>query len=222
MDDVTLEVGVGETFGLVGESGSGKSTLARLLVGLDAPTSGTVTWPGLDGESPLAAVQMVFQDPMGSLDPRLRVHDVIAEPLRSLRVPGDHALRVTELLEAVRLPPDAAHKYPHEFSGGERQRIAIARALAPHPKVLVADEPVSALDMSVRERTLALLRELKDEFGLTMVFISHDLSVVHEICDRVGVLRSGRLVELGPVDAVLRSPAEPYTQALVDAIPRLA
>ncbi len=222
VDNVTLEVGVGETFGLVGESGSGKSTLARLLVGLDTPTSGTVAWPGLGGESPLAAVQMVFQDPMGSLDPRLRVHDVVAEPLRSLRVPGDHALRVAELLEAVRLPADAAHKYPHEFSGGERQRIAIARALAPHPKVLVADEAVSALDMSVRERTLALLRELKEEFGLTMLFISHDLSVVHEVCDRVGVLRSGRLVELGPVDAVLRSPAEPYTQALVDAIPRLA
>ncbi|NND85518.1 MAG: ABC transporter ATP-binding protein, partial [Acidimicrobiia bacterium] len=222
VDDVSLEVGEGETYGLVGESGSGKTTLARMLVDLDTPTSGRITWEGLEDVDRKAAVQMVFQDPMGSLDPRMRILDVIAEPLRALGIAGAHRARVEELLDAVHLPRDAVTKYPHEFSGGERQRIAIARALAPHPKVLVADEPVSALDMSVRERTLELLRELREGFGLTMLFISHDLSVVHEVCDRVGVLRDGRLVEEGPADAVLRAPSEPYTQALVEAIPRLA
>lgn len=222
VDDISLRIGVGETYGLVGESGSGKTTLARILVGLDEPTSGAVEWPGLGGTDHRAAVQMVFQDPMGSLDPRMRVGDVIAEPLRALGIAGDHRVRVAELLEAVHLPADAIAKYPHEFSGGERQRIAIARALAPRPDVLVADEPVSALDMSVRERTLHLLGELREEFGLTMLFIGHDLSVVHEVSDRVGVLHDGRLVEEGPADEVLRAPSEPYTRTLVEAIPRIS
>jgi peptide/nickel transport system ATP-binding protein len=222
VDDISFRIGSGETYGLVGESGSGKTTVARMLMGLDTPTSGRITWHGLGDADPRAAVQMVFQDPMGSLDPRMRVLDVVAEPLRALGIQGDQRARVEELLDAVHLPRDATTKYPHEFSGGERQRIAIARALAPHPKVLVADEPVSALDMSVRERTLTLLGELREEFGLTMLFISHDLSVVHEVCDRVGVLHHGRLVEEGPADAVLRTPSEAYTRTLVEAIPRLS
>ncbi len=246
LDDVSLTIERGETFGIVGESGSGKSTLARLIINLDNPTSGTITYPtafptlgstseildvgpperlsvgrGTLGSWIRREVQMVFQDPMGSLDPRLTVFDVIAEPMRSLQIDGDHAVRVRELLEAVDLPEDSERRYPHEFSGGERQRIAIARALAPHPSILIADEPVSALDMSVQTRTLALLADLKEQFGLTMVFISHDLSVVHEICDRVAVLQDGALVELGQVDDVFITPTTAYTQRLISAIPRL-
>ena len=227
VDHVSLAVLSGETFGIVGESGSGKSTLARLMMGLERPSSGEVVVDGIDVASgrnlrPLRDVaQMVFQDPMGSLDPRMLVHDIVAEPLRSLHVAGDHAARVAELLDAVRLPADAGRRYPHEFSGGQRQRIAIARALAPAPKLLIADEPVSALDMSVQTATLELLDRLKRDFDLTMVFISHDLSVVHEICERVIVLQRGRIVETGSADGVLRAPQEQYTQALIAAIPRL-
>ncbi len=247
LDAVSLTVETGETFGIVGESGSGKSTLARLMIDLDTPTSGTIAYPGFEranharpgpqngtvgqdarntrastlGSWVRRSVQMVFQDPMGSLDPRLTVLDIIAEPLRSLGIEGDHPARVRELLDAVDLPPESARRYPHEFSGGQRQRIAIARALAPHPSILIADEPVSALDMSVQTRTLALLADLKERFGLTMVFISHDLSVVHEICDRVAVLQDGRLVELGGVDDVFVAPGSPYTRRLIEAIPRL-
>jgi peptide/nickel transport system ATP-binding protein len=227
VDGVSIDVRAGETFGIVGESGSGKTTLARLLVGLDRPDSGSITVDGIDvtasrRPAPLHRVaQMVFQDPMGSLDPRMTVDDIIAEPLRSLRVPGDHTQRVAELLEAVALPADSVHRYPHQFSGGQRQRIAIARALAPRPVVLVADEPVSALDMSVQTITLDLLAHLKEQFELTMVFISHDLSVVHEICDRVAVLEHGRVVEHGTVDDVFHNPADPYTRRLLSAIPRL-
>jgi peptide/nickel transport system ATP-binding protein len=227
VDGVSLEVHRGETFGIVGESGSGKTTLARMLVGLDRTDGGSIVVDGLDvtgGKDLLPlrrTAQMVFQDPMGSLDPRLTVGTIISEPLRSLRVGGDHAARVRELLEAVALPTDAVDRYPHEFSGGQRQRIAIARALAPAPSLLVADEPVSALDMSVQTRTLELLAELRREFRLTMVFISHDLSVVHEICDRVAVMQDGSIVERGPVDRVFAEPAHPYTRRLLSAIPRL-
>ena len=164
---------------------------------------------------------MVFQDPMGSLDPRMLVKDVVSEPLRSLDISGDHDRRVAELLEAVSLPADAGERYPHEFSGGQRQRIAIARALAPGPRLLIADEPVSALDMSVQTITLDLLDNLKHEFDLTMVFISHDLSVIHEISDRVIVLEAGRLVEEGPAGRVFSEPSEQYTQDLLSAIPKL-
>ncbi len=227
LDGVSVDIHAGETFGIVGESGSGKSTLARMIVGLDRPTSGEVDVDGIKVSSghnlrPLRDVaQMVFQDPMGSLDPRMRVGDVIAEPLRSLKIEGDHRARVATLLEAVALPTDVVDRYPHEFSGGQRQRIAIARALAPGPRLLVADEPVSALDMSVQTVTLELLQDLKEQFDLTMVFISHDLSVVHEICERVIVLEHGRIVEEGPVGTVFGSPRENYTRTLVHAIPRM-
>lgn len=227
VDGVDLDIRRGETFGVVGESGSGKTTLARLLIGLNRPDSGSIEVDGIDLVAtrdlrPLRHIaQMVFQDPMGSLDPRLRVGEIISEPLRSLKMGGDHRARVRELLDAVSLPPDTADRYPHEFSGGQRQRIAIARALAPDPKILVADEPVSALDMSVQTVTLDLLARLKDEFDLTMIFISHDLSVVHRICDRVLVMESGRAVERGPVDDVFRHPTEGYTRRLIASIPRL-
>ena len=227
LDGVTIDVLRGETLGIVGESGSGKTTLARIIMGLDTPTSGVVVVDGipLDSKQNLRRVrdvaQMVFQDPMGSLDPRMLVEDVVAEPLRSLRVGGDHRKRVAELLDAVSLPSDAVHRYPHEFSGGQRQRIAIARALAPGPRLLIADEPVSALDMSVQTVTLDLLDELKQEFSLTMVFISHDLSVIHEISDRVVVLEKGRVVESGSAGSVFAQPKEQYTKDLLAAIPRL-
>jgi peptide/nickel transport system ATP-binding protein len=227
LDGVSVDIHPGETFGIVGESGSGKSTLARMIVGLDRPTSGEVNVDGIDVSSgrdlrPLRDVaQMVFQDPMGSLDPRMRIGDVIAEPLRSLGIDGDHPARVASLLQAVSLPTNIVERYPHEFSGGQRQRIAIARALAPGPRLLVADEPVSALDMSVQTVTLELLQDLKEQFDLTMVFISHDLSVVHEICERVIVLEYGRIVEEGPVGTVFGSPKQPYTRTLVHAIPRM-
>jgi peptide/nickel transport system ATP-binding protein len=227
VDEMTLDVQKGETFGIVGESGSGKSTLARLMMALDTPTEGQIVVNGIDTAStsehqPLRKqVQMIFQDPMGSLDPRFKVGGIIAEPLRSLKVDGDHRARVAELLDAVELPADSVRRYPHEFSGGQRQRIAIARALAPHPEILIADEPVSALDMSVQTITLDLLAHLKDEYGLTMVFISHDLSVVHEICDRVAVMQRGRLVEQGQVDEVFLNPRSDYTRDLISAIPRL-
>lgn len=227
VDEVSLDVYAGETFGIVGESGSGKSTLAKMIMGLEWLTSGQITADGTEvvkGGDLTAlhrTVQMVFQDPNGSLDPRLRVGDVIAEPLRALHIDGDHEARVLELLDAVSMPADSVRRFPHEFSGGERQRIAIARALAPGPKILVADEPVSALDMSVQTVTLELLDQLKRDFDLTMVFISHDLSVVHEICERVIVLEDGKIVESGPVGSVFGSPKEAYTRMLVDAIPRL-
>ena len=227
VDSVSLEVHRGETLGIVGESGSGKSTLARLMMGLEKPTSGDIEVDGipLDSKPNLDRVrhvaQMVFQDPMGSLDPRVLVEDVVAEPLRALGIGGDHAQRVRELLEAVSLPADSASRYPHEFSGGQRQRIAIARALAPGPRLLIADEPVSALDMSVQTVTLDLLDSLKQEFELTMVFISHDLSVIHEISDRVVVLENGRIVEAGTAGEVFSEPKEQYTRDLLAAIPRL-
>lgn len=227
VDDVSLKVHEGETFGIVGESGSGKSTLARMMVGLTKPTEGDISVAGIDVSGtknlrPLRdVVQMVFQDPMGSLDPRMKIGDIVAEPLRSLGHDGDHRSRVRSLLDAVAMPADVLDRYPHEFSGGQRQRIAIARALAPGPRLLVADEPVSALDMSVQTVTLDLLRNLKEQFDLTLVFISHDLSVVHEICERVIVLDGGRIVEQGPVGTVFGNPKETYTQQLVAAIPRL-
>ncbi len=229
VDGVSFTVAVGESFGIVGESGSGKTTLARMIVGLDHPDAGGIEVAGIPvagrRDRELAELrriaQMVFQDPMGSLDPRMRVGDVVAEPLRALRIAGDHRARVRELLEAVALPVDAADRYAHEFSGGQRQRIAIARALAPRPRLLVADEPVSALDMTVQTQVLELLADLKERFELTMIFISHDLSVVYEVCDRVAVMKDGRIVEVGPVADVYARPSHPYTAGLIGAIPRL-
>jgi ABC-type glutathione transport system ATPase component len=226
---VSLAIEPGERVGVVGESGSGKTTLARLLVGLDRPTAGDVRF---EGESIVGkrerelrrlrtGAQMVFQDPMGSLDPRMTVGAIVAEPLVGLRAPGDHAARVAELLEAVGLPAGSARRYPHQFSGGQRQRIAIARALAPHPRVLVADEPVSALDVSVRAQVLNLVLDLADDLHLTVVFVSHDLSVVRFLCDRVAVLYQGEIVEQGVTEELYERPKHEYTRALLAAVPAI-
>jgi peptide/nickel transport system ATP-binding protein len=224
---VSFDIAEGQRFGLVGESGSGKSTLIRVLAGLDSPTSGTVRFAGRDvGGQPERRLrflrdqlQVVFQDPMGSLDPRMRVRDIVAEPLAGR--PLDAPARVRELLDAVGLPPDAGDRYPHQFSGGQRQRISIARALAPRPSVLVADEPVSALDVSVRAQILNLLADLVERFRLTLVFVSHDLSVVRHVCDTIAVLHRGELVELGPSAQVAGAPEHPYTRRLVAAVPTI-
>ncbi|MFI5952836.1 ABC transporter ATP-binding protein [Cryptosporangium sp. NPDC051539] len=225
---VSFTVRRGERFGIVGESGSGKSTLIRLLAGLDQPTSGAVRFDGraVSGRSERQLrflreqLQVVFQDPMSSLDPRMNVRQIVSEPLVGTRHP-DPAGRVRELLAAVGLEAGAAGRYPHQFSGGQRQRISIARALAPQPSVLIADEPVSALDVSVRAQILNLLADLVDEFALTMVFVSHDLSVVRRVCDRVAVLHDGELVEVGTTDQVYSDRAQPYTRRLVAAIPTI-
>jgi ABC-type oligopeptide transport system ATPase subunit len=230
LHDVDLHVERHERLGIVGESGSGRSTIARLLVGLERPTEGRVSVVGHDlaragraeRRSVRRAVQMVFQDPMGSLDPRLDVGRIVAEPLVGLGVAGDHAARVAEVLEAVGLDAAAARRYPHEFSGGQRQRIAIARALAPQPQILVADEPVSALDVSVRNQVLNLLLDLTNSLDLTLVFISHDLSVVRHLCERVMVFREGSLLEEGPTDELYRHPRRDYTRELIAAIPSLS
>ncbi|MEV4143408.1 ATP-binding cassette domain-containing protein [Amycolatopsis sp. NPDC049691] len=221
---VSFDVEAGQRFGIVGESGSGKSTLVRLLAALDKPTAGTVSFQGrrIDNlpERKLgflrSELQIVFQDPMGSLDPRMRVRDIVSEPLGH-REPD----RVAELLAAVGLPADAAQRYPHQFSGGQRQRISIARALAPNPSVLIADEPVSALDVSVRGQILDLLASLVDQFALTLVFVSHDLGVVRHVCDRVAVMRRGEIVELGDVAQVYDAPRHEYTRELLEAAPNL-
>ncbi|MGW1072450.1 dipeptide ABC transporter ATP-binding protein [Streptomyces sp. NPDC002537] len=212
LEDVGLELRAGQRLGVVGESGSGKTTLLRLLAGLDRPTDGTVSPP--DG----SGVQVVFQDPTGSLDPRMRVRDIVAEPLSGRRSAAA-AGRVTELLTAVGLPPDAAARYPHQFSGGQRQRIAIARALAPEPAVLLADEPVSALDVSVRAQILDVLRGVTAERGMGLCVVSHDLGVIRYLCDAVVVLWRGRVVERGPVSTVWNRPEHPYTRRLLAAVP---
>ncbi len=225
---VSFEVARGERFGIVGESGCGKSTLMRLLAGLDQPTSGEVQVEGqtVSGvpERKLgflrSSLQLVFQDPMGSLDPRMRVRDIIAEPLVAQRLPNRQA-RVAELLDAVGLSPEAADRFPHQFSGGQRQRISIARALAPSPSILLADEPVSALDVSVRAQVLNLITDLVGELGLTLVFVSHDLSVVRHVCDRVAVMSEGEIVETGSTQQIFDAPQHPYTQRLLRAAPSM-
>jgi peptide/nickel transport system ATP-binding protein len=226
---VSFDVAPGERFGIVGESGCGKSTLLRILAGLDQPTSGKVLIEGTDitglPERKLGflrqRLQLVFQDPMSSLDPRMRVRDVIAEPLVAQGV-RDRDGRVRELLEAVGLQAESANRYPHQFSGGQRQRISIARALAPRPDILLADEPVSALDVSVRAQVLNVVTDLVAELSLTLVFVSHDLSVVRRVCDRVAVMHDGRIVETGTTAEVYENPQHPYTQRLVAAVPTLA
>lgn len=233
VDHVDLQVTAGARLGIVGESGSGKSTLIRLLAGLLRPSSGEVIFQGQSvtgrSEAELGwlrrGVQLVFQDPRSSLDPRMRVGDIIAEPLRSSIWRGTQRpepnLRVAELLTQVGLSPSDRARYPHQFSGGQRQRIAIARALAPRPKVLIADEAVSALDVSVRAQVLNLFSDLVAEHGLTLIFVSHDLSVVRHICDTVLVLHSGRVVETGSVAQVYQDPQHPYTRQLLASVPRL-
>jgi peptide/nickel transport system ATP-binding protein len=229
LSEVSLAVHAGESLGIIGESGSGKSTLVRVLLALEEPTSGEVHFRGdlVSGRPEREitglrrSVQVVFQDPMASLDPRMRIRTTISEPLRALRIEGDHQARVRELLAEVGLPGDAGDSYPHEFSGGQRQRIAIARALAPNPEVLIADEPVSALDVSVRAQVLNLLGRLIGEFGLTLVFVSHDMSVIRYICTRVAVIYRGRIVEVASTRSLYREPAHPYTKALLASVPRL-
>ncbi|MDQ6743064.1 MAG: ATP-binding cassette domain-containing protein [Candidatus Dormibacteraeota bacterium] len=218
VEDVSFELREGETLGVVGESGSGKTTLMRLMLRLEEPDQGQI---GYRGGSLRREVQAVFQDPVSALDPRMRVADIVLEPLRVLRVPGDRRARLAELLEAVGLPSGAARRYPHEFSGGQRQRIAIARALAPRPRVLLADEPVSALDVSVRAQILNLLEDLRLGYRLTLVLVSHDLSVVRQMSDRVLVMHRGRIVEAAETRRLFREPQHPYTRALLDSVPRL-
>ena len=218
VDDVSFDLRREETLGVVGESGSGKTTLMKLLLGLERPDQGSVTYLG---QSLRRDVQVVFQDPASALDPRMRVDQIIMEPLHVLRIQEDHRARLAELMDAVGLPLAYARRYPHEFSGGQRQRIAIARALAPRPRVLIGDEPVSALDVSVRAQILNLLEDLRVGFHLTLVLVSHDLSVVRHMTDRVLVMQAGRVVEEGATREVFRSPRHPYTRLLLDSIPRL-
>jgi peptide/nickel transport system ATP-binding protein len=221
----------GRSLGVVGESGSGKSTLARLVMALEAPTSGRVLLDGLDLHTLAPAelrrarsqLQMVFQDPFGSLDPRRTVLQTVAEPLAVLHgAPrAEQRERAAEALDAVGLRAADLGKYPHEFSGGQRQRIAIARALITRPKLIVADEPVSALDVSVQAQVLNLMQDLQDKFGVTYLFISHDLSVVDLVCDEVIVLKDGVIVEQGSPGTLFRQPQHPYTQRLLAAVPGL-
>jgi peptide/nickel transport system ATP-binding protein len=218
VDDVSFDVRREETLGIVGESGSGKTTLMKLLLGLERPDAGSVAYTGA---SLRREVQVVFQDPASALDPRMRVDEIIMEPLRVLRMAGEHRARLAELMEAVGLPLAYARRYPHEFSGGQRQRIAIARALAPRPRVLIGDEPVSALDVSVRAQILNLLEDLRVGFQLTLLLVSHDLSVVRHMTDRVLVMQQGRIVEQGLTREVFRAPQHPYTRLLLASIPRL-
>ncbi|MGY5055278.1 dipeptide ABC transporter ATP-binding protein [Streptomyces sp. 900105755] len=223
VDDVSLTVHRGETLGVVGESGSGKTTLGRMLVGLLEPTAGEVRHDGHARVGVDPAVQMVFQDPVSSLNPRRSVGESIADPLRARgeRDEGRIRGRVIELLERVGL--EAAHyqRYPHEFSGGQRQRVGIARALAADPRVIVCDEPVSALDVTTQAQVVALLGELQRELGLALVFVAHDLAVVRQVSDRVAVMRRGRIVETGPADEVYDNPRDPYTRQLLAAVPAL-
>jgi len=230
VESVSLAIPPGETLGLVGESGCGKSTLGRLLLRLLEPTAGDVLFDGrsLAGLPPAAMralrreMQVVFQDPYGSLNPRMRVADIVAEGLviHRLGTRAERDARVAELLALVGLPPDAARRYPHEFSGGQRQRIGIARALAVGPRFVVADEPVSALDVSIQAQIVNLLQDLRRRLGLTMLFISHDLRVVRHVSDRVAIMYLGRIVEIGPRDRIFAAPRHPYTKALLAAVPR--
>lgn len=230
LEDITFSVKKGETLGIVGESGSGKSTLGRCILQLLAPDSGKVLWLGQDltklpdeeMRKKRRDLQIIFQDPLASLNPRMTVGEIIGDPLRTLMPELDKVQRrakVIKMMEAVGLLPEMINRYPHEFSGGQAQRIGIARALITEPKLIVCDEPVSALDVSIQAQILNLLTELKDEFGLTLVFISHNLSVVRHVSDRILVLYLGRIVELAAGDDIYTDPKHPYTRALLTAVP---
>ena len=232
VDGVSFEIQRGQTFALVGESGCGKSTVARVIVGLYAPTSGEIRFQGKSLEGPPGhfspeahtRMQMIFQDPYASLDPRWRVRDIIAEPMKAFHLAKNRSElreRVSALLLQVGLSPSDGEKYPHEFSGGQRQRISIARALSSHPDFLVCDEPTSALDVSVQAQILNLMKELQNRLGLTYLFISHNLAVVHHISDHVGVMYLGRLCEVAPKRVLFNQPQHPYTRLLLDTIPDL-
>ena len=227
---VSFTLQAGRSLGIVGESGSGKSTLARLVMALDTPTSGRVLLDGRDLHAlpreelrrARCDFQMVFQDPYGSLDPRQTVERIVTEPLSAQGERDRRVLhqRASEVIESVGLRPGDLGKYPHEFSGGQRQRIAIARALITRPRLIVADEPVSALDVSVQAQVLNLLQDLQAEYGVTYLLISHDLAVVHHLCDEVLVLWQGQVVEQGRPEELFRAPRHPYTRALLEAVPR--
>ncbi|MCR9067641.1 MAG: ABC transporter ATP-binding protein [Rhodobacteraceae bacterium] len=231
VDAVDFDIRQGEVFGLVGESGSGKSTIARMIAGLYAVDGGEVSFEGRDVTAGPRGVpdwfrreiQMIFQDPYSSLNPRMRVDAIVAEPARHHGILAGRALadRVAELLDRVGLGAEAGLKYPHEFSGGQRQRISIARALATQPRFLICDEPTSALDVSIQAQILNILKDLQDHLNLTMLFISHDLPVVRQMCDRVGVLKNGRLVEVAETEKLFAAPEHPYTQELLSLMPRL-
>ncbi|HXM62661.1 MAG TPA: ATP-binding cassette domain-containing protein [Terriglobales bacterium] len=231
VDNVSLDIQSGETLGLVGESGSGKSTLGRLVLRLIEPTSGSVLFEGRDllaaGRGEMRRLrrdmQIIFQDPFGSLDPRMRVDDVISEPLtihQGMNVSARRA-RVAELLRAVGLDQSAMGRFPHEFSGGQRQRIGIARALALRPKFIVADEPVSALDVSVGAQIVNLMAQLQREFGLTYLFISHSMPVVRYLATRIAVMYRGKIVEVGATEQITQRPKHPYTRSLLEATPEV-
>jgi len=234
VDGVSFDIRKGETFALVGESGSGKTTVARMVVGLLQPTAGEVVIDGVSMADPRQAqarrklrrrIQMIFQDPYASLNPRFRVDAIVAEPIRAFDIiEGEREIkhRVGELLSLVGLHPDDGQKFPHEFSGGQRQRIAIARALASEAEFIVCDEPTSALDVSVQAQILNLMRDLQDKFGLTYLFISHNLAVVRHMASRIGVMYLGRIVEIAEGKALFSSPRMPYTRMLLGAVPDLA
>ncbi|MGO2932720.1 ABC transporter ATP-binding protein [Microbacterium sp.] len=225
---IDIDIEAGESIGIIGESGSGKSTLVRLLLGLDRPTSGTVR---IDGQNVDAAASarslhwlrrttgLVFQDPYASLDPRMSAGQIIAEPLRALGIAGDRRARVQEVLEQVGLDPAMAERYPHEFSGGQRQRVAIARAIVHRPRILVGDEPLSALDVTVRAQILEVLQQLLETEDLTLLLVSHDIGVVQNLCDTVAVMKDGAIVERGTTRDVLLHPQQDYTRRLLAAIP---
>ena len=229
VDDVSFQIRRGEAFGLVGESGCGKTTVGKMLVNLLKPTSGKIIFDGHDLTAMKPAerkayckdIQLIFQDPYASLNPRMRIGDIIAEPILTNNIlPKDQVEdRVNELLECVGLANYMRNRYPHEFSGGQRQRVGIARALAVNPKLIVCDEPVSALDVSIQAQVLNLLDELKEQFGLTYLFIAHGLNVVKHVSDRVGVMYLGKMMEIAPKKSLYADPLSPYTQALLSAIP---
>ena len=230
VEDVSLRILRGETLALVGESGCGKSTTARLLLGLEPPTSGTVRYRGRDLGSMSRTellgfrrrVQLVFQDPFGSLNPRMTIGGMLGEVLsvHALAAGAERGRRITELLDLVGLGPEAVERYPHEFSGGQRQRIGIARALAVEPDIIVADEPVSALDVSIQAQVLNLLADLQERLDLSYLFIAHDLAVVRQVADRVAVMYAGRIVEASDAAALYHEPLHPYTRSLLAAVPR--
>ncbi|KAA9085146.1 ABC transporter ATP-binding protein [Microbacterium radiodurans] len=228
LEDVDLDVRAGSAVGIIGESGSGKSTLVRLLLGLDTPTAGTVEVDGRPVDARASARELhwlrrrtgiVFQDPYASLDPRMSVGRIVGEPLWALGIEGDRRERVRAVLGDVGLEADVAERYPHEFSGGQRQRIALARAIVHRPGILVGDEPLSALDVTVRAQILDVLRTLRERDGMTLVMVSHDIGVVQNLCDEVVVVKDGRVVEEGPTEKVLLQPQAAYTRRLLAAVP---